>query len=46
MIVVIGRVRCDPERRERLVALLERMQGDSRSHEIAATGGYPGSPPG
>ena len=33
MIVVIGRVRCEPEQRERLVALLERMQEDSRREE-------------
>jgi quinol monooxygenase YgiN len=33
MLLVIGRVRCDPERREELVALLERMQNDSRREE-------------
>lgn len=33
MILVIGRVRCEPERRDELVALLERMQGDSRKEE-------------
>jgi quinol monooxygenase YgiN len=33
VIVVIGRVRCEPEQRERLVALLERMQEDSRREE-------------
>jgi quinol monooxygenase YgiN len=33
VIVVIGRVRCEPERRERLVALLERMQQESRREE-------------
>ena len=33
MIVVIGRVSCEPEQRERLVALLERMQQDSREEE-------------
>lgn len=33
MIVVIGRVRCQPEQRERLVALLKRMQEDSRREE-------------
>ena len=30
MLLVIGRVRCEPEHREELVALLERMQSDSR----------------
>jgi quinol monooxygenase YgiN len=33
VILVIGRVRCQPERREELVALLERMQEDSRKEE-------------
>jgi quinol monooxygenase YgiN len=33
VIVVIGRVRCEPDRRARLVALLERMQEDSRKEE-------------
>ena len=33
MIVVIGRVQCEPEHRERLVSLLERMQEDSRKEE-------------
>ncbi|HEY6653089.1 MAG TPA: putative quinol monooxygenase [Solirubrobacterales bacterium] len=33
MIVVIGRVRCQAEQRERLVALLKRMQEDSRREE-------------
>jgi quinol monooxygenase YgiN len=33
MLLVIGRVRCDPERREELVALLERMQDDSRRED-------------
>ena len=33
MIVVVGRVRCMPEKRERLVALLERMQNDSRQED-------------
>ena len=33
MILVIGRVRCDPERRDELVALLRRMQDDSRLEE-------------
>jgi quinol monooxygenase YgiN len=33
VIVVIGRVRCQPEQRERLVALLKRMQEDSRREE-------------
>jgi quinol monooxygenase YgiN len=33
VIVVIGRVSCEPEQRERLVALLERMQQDSREEE-------------
>jgi quinol monooxygenase YgiN len=33
VIVVIGRVTCEPENRERLVALLERMQDDSRKED-------------
>ncbi|HEY6636360.1 MAG TPA: putative quinol monooxygenase [Solirubrobacterales bacterium] len=33
MIVVIGRVRCEPDRRERLVMLLQRMQDESRKEE-------------
>jgi quinol monooxygenase YgiN len=33
MILVIGRVRCDPARREELVALLRKMQDDSRREE-------------
>jgi quinol monooxygenase YgiN len=33
VIVVIGRVRCAPEQRERLVELLGRMQEDSRKEE-------------
>jgi len=33
VIVVIGRVSCEPEQRERLVALLERMQEESRREE-------------
>jgi quinol monooxygenase YgiN len=33
MLLVIGRVRCDPERREELVALLRRMQDDSRRED-------------
>lgn len=33
VIVVIGRVRCEPKQHERLVALLERMQEDSRREE-------------
>jgi quinol monooxygenase YgiN len=33
VIVVIGRVRCQPEQRERLVALLKRMQEDSRRED-------------
>ena len=33
MLLVIGRVSCDAERRDRLVALLERMQDDSRREE-------------
>lgn len=33
MLLVIGRVSCDPEKREELVALLERMQNDSRREE-------------
>ena len=33
MLLVIGRVRCAPEQRDRLVALLERMQDDSRRED-------------
>ena len=33
MLLVIGRVRCDPERRDELVALLQRMQDDSRREQ-------------
>jgi quinol monooxygenase YgiN len=33
MLLVIGRVRCDPGRREELVALLRRMQDDSRRED-------------
>jgi quinol monooxygenase YgiN len=33
MLLVIGRVRCDPERRDELVALLQRMQDDSRRED-------------
>jgi quinol monooxygenase YgiN len=33
MIVVIGRVRCDPENRAALAAALERMQTESRKEE-------------
>jgi quinol monooxygenase YgiN len=33
MLLVIGRVKCDPENREELVALLEQMQNDSRREE-------------
>ena len=33
MIVVVGRVTCVPENRERLVALLEQMQNDSRKED-------------
>jgi quinol monooxygenase YgiN len=33
MLLVIGRVKCDPENREELVALLEQMQNDSRLEE-------------
>ncbi len=33
MLLVIGRVQCAPERRDELVALLERMQDDSRREE-------------
>jgi quinol monooxygenase YgiN len=33
MLLVIGRVRCAPERREELVAQLERMQADSRRED-------------
>jgi quinol monooxygenase YgiN len=33
MLLVIGRVRCAPERREELVAQFERMQADSRRED-------------
>jgi quinol monooxygenase YgiN len=33
LILVIGRVRCEPERRDDLVALLERMQENSRKED-------------
>jgi quinol monooxygenase YgiN len=33
MLLVIGRVRCDPERREELIALCETMQDNSRREE-------------
>jgi len=33
MILVIGRVRCEPERRDELVALLVKMQDESRKEE-------------
>ena len=33
MLLVIGRVSCDAEKRDQLVALLERMQDDSRREE-------------
>jgi quinol monooxygenase YgiN len=33
MILVIGRVRCEAEKREELVALLTRMQVDSRRED-------------
>ena len=33
MLLVIGRVRCAAERREELIALLERMQDDSRKED-------------
>ena len=33
MLLVIGRVRCDAEKRDQLVALLRRMQDDSRREE-------------
>jgi quinol monooxygenase YgiN len=33
VLLVIGRVSCDAEKRDRLVALLERMQDDSRREE-------------
>jgi quinol monooxygenase YgiN len=33
MLLVVGRVRCDPENREKLVALCEQMQNDSRQEE-------------
>ena len=33
MLLVIGRVRCDAERRGELVPLLEKMQSDSRQED-------------
>jgi quinol monooxygenase YgiN len=33
MVLVIGRVSCEPANRDRLVGLLERMQEDSRREE-------------
>lgn len=33
MVLVIGRVRCDPENREQLIAACERMQEASRREE-------------
>jgi quinol monooxygenase YgiN len=33
MLLVVGRVRCDAEKREQLVSLLRRMQDDSRREE-------------
>jgi quinol monooxygenase YgiN len=33
VILVIGRVSCEPDKRKRLVALCERMQEDSRREE-------------
>jgi quinol monooxygenase YgiN len=33
VLLVIGRVRCDAEKREELVTLLERMQNDSRRED-------------
>ena len=33
MLLVIGRVRCDPEKRDQLTALLRRMQDDSRRED-------------
>jgi quinol monooxygenase YgiN len=33
VILVIGRVRCDPARRDELVALMERMQDNSRRED-------------
>ena len=33
MLIVIGRVQCQPEQREQLVALFERMQDESRREE-------------
>jgi quinol monooxygenase YgiN len=33
VVLVIGRVRCDPANRDALVALLEGMQDDSRKEE-------------
>jgi quinol monooxygenase YgiN len=33
VLLVIGRVQCDPENRDELVALLRKMQDDSRREE-------------
>jgi quinol monooxygenase YgiN len=33
VLLVIGRVRCEPEQRDELVALFERMQDDSRKED-------------
>ena len=33
MLLVIGRVRCSPEQRDQLVALMEEMQDNSRREE-------------
>jgi quinol monooxygenase YgiN len=33
VLLVIGRVRCDPEKREELIALLRQMQDDSRREQ-------------
>jgi quinol monooxygenase YgiN len=33
MVLVIGRVRCEPEHRDELVALFERMQEESRRED-------------
>jgi quinol monooxygenase YgiN len=33
MLLVIGRVKCDSEHREELIALLQRMQDDSRRED-------------
>ena len=33
MLLVIGRVRCDPENREEMIAQLRRMQDDSRQED-------------